>query len=727
MMRGGGSDRRGSPGRKLPRSLRFMLVASLLVPLLFLAAGGWYRHGQMMAAAAAEADRLSAIAREHALKVVETNSLVLDRMEDRIRGRSWAEVEAEAAAHHAWLRALDEEIAQIIALHFLRPDGETVAISLGWPTPPLNVAGRDYFQAMQQGAQGLVFGRPLRSPLSGQVGVVVGRALRGPEGRFDGAVIGAMTASYFETAWRAMDPGHRAAFGLVRADGVTLVSVPARDGVAPPDPAAVLAALRMPAGDGGALGRLDGHDDAFVALRRVGPYPLGITVALDLGQVRAAWWRDLAALALPCLLAAAALSFATLNAIRRWQSEQAVLATLRGEIARREEAEAHLLQSQRLEALGRLTGGVAHDFNNLLTAILGTVQMLEKHLGAAADERARRLLGMARDAVRRGAGLNQSLLAFARRQTLNATAVDANALVEGFAPLVQRALGEAVRLELALAPGLPPCRADAAQLESAILNLAINARDALPRGGTVRLETRQVELDTAHLAGNPDAAPGPFVAIALADEGTGMPPEVRERAFEPFFTTKPVGQGTGLGLSQVFGFVRQLGGHVAIESNPGCGTTVRLFLPVATPAADARPEPAGPGWTEATPGHPGATVLVAEDDARLRAVAVEMLEEGGFRVLAAGDGPEALALLRRGEPVDVLFSDIVMPGGMNGMELAEAARRLRAGLPVLLATGYAGAAGLDAAGFEVLAKPYERAALLRRLAELTAVAERSAA
>jgi two-component system, NtrC family, sensor kinase len=324
--------------------------------------------------------------------------------------------------------------------------------------------------------------------------------------------------------------------------------------------------------------------------------------------------------------------------------------------------------------------------------------------------------------VDRGARLNASLLAFARRQTLHTTSLDANGLVEGFTPLIQRALGESVTLSLVLDPDLPPCRADAAQLESALLNLAINARDAMPRGGTVTLTTRPAWLDADRLEGNGDARPGAYVAIALRDEGEGMPREVRERAFEPFFTTKPVGKGTGLGLSQIFGFMRQLGGHVEIDSTPGQGTVVTLYLPAET-ARQALPPPASPtappvmpdGITAVT----RATVLVVEDDERVREVTAETLRDAGVRVIAVADGQEALALLHRGERFDLLFSDIVMPGGMSGVELALAARRLRPDMPILLATGYAGdAPAVQDHGFEVLPKPYDQAALARRIAAL---------
>jgi len=712
-------------------ALRFMVAASVILPLVFLAGGTWYRRSQMMEQAQGDATRLSALAREHALKVLETNALVLDRLEDRIRGMDWAEIEARGEELYGWMRRLDEEIRQIIALHIVHPNGDAVLLSLAWPAPPLNLTSRGYFRAMVAGETGIVLGDPFISPLTGKMSVVFGRAMRRADGQFGGAVLGALLAEYFEEQWRLMDPGGHASFGLVRlADGLPLASLPASTSApgAVPDPGRAFAALQPSGAELHRTVRFGERDEWLASGSRLGSFPIGITVVVDLDRVHAEWMRAVGSLALCILIALAALGSASWMAIRRWRAEQLALAGLEAEIYRREEAEAGLRQAQRLEAVGQLTGGVAHDFNNLLTAILGTVQLLDRHLGAAADQRTRKLLDMARDAVRRGASLNQSLLAFARRQSLKPADLDANALLEGFAPLVQRAVGEAVTLELYLAAHLPWCRVDASQLEAAILNLAINARDAMPSGGSLRLETRAAWLDAGLLAGNADARPGGFVAIALRDTGTGMLAEVRDRAFEPFFSTKPVGQGTGLGLSQVFGFVRQLGGHVTIESSVGLGTSITLFLPVAAIAArrplQAPPAPvAAQGVLVAR-----ARVLLVEDDARVREVTAEMLREAGFVVVTAADGVQALALLRQGEPVDVLFSDIVMPGGMNGVELAQEARRLRPALPVLLATGYPGQSlDRELHGFEMLAKPYDQALLVRRMAELTAATESAVA
>ena len=719
----------GRPRERLPLSLRFMLLASLVVPLLFLGGAAWYDHRRLVAEAFADVNRLSAVAKEHALKVVETKSLVLDRMEDRVRGLSWAEIEAQGESIQRWMRTMDEGIAQITSLHLARPDGQVVALSIAWPTPPISIADRAYFRRAEAGETALIFSEPLLARLTGVVTFNVVRRRDSADGRFDGAVVGSILPGYFQAQWHAMNPEGKASFALMRTDGQLLVVHPSdgNDLLGPPDAAAVPDAVRNPSNVGPVIEHFGERQEWLTAFRQVGENPLVVSVTLSMDRVRAEWLTNTATTAALCLFAALALGFTTALAIRRWRSEQIVLRKLsenrdelRGEILRREAAEAGLLQAQRLEALGQLTGGVAHDFNNLLTAILGTVHLLERHLGTAADEKVRKYLGMARDAVQRGAKLNSSLLAFARRQKLHTASIDANELVQGFTPLIQRALGEAVSLAVVLDPELPPCRADASQLEAALLNLAINARDALPRGGTVTLTTRPARLDAALLAGNADAKPGSYVAVSLRDDGIGMPAEVRERAFEPFFTTKPQGKGTGLGLSQVFGFIRQLGGHIAIDSTLGEGTVVTLYLPVATEAPAQQPAPSAP-VPEGITAVSRATVLVVEDDERVRDVAAETLRDAGFRVIAAQDALEALALIRRGEQFDVLFSDIVMPGGMNGIELAQAARRLRPRLPVLLATGYAGTvAGSADHGLEVMSKPYDQSILTKRIAELAA-------
>ncbi|NYZ10923.1 response regulator [Azospirillum sp. RWY-5-1] len=386
---------------------------------------------------------------------------------------------------------------------------------------------------------------------------------------------------------------------------------------------------------------------------------------------------------------------------------------LRAEVVERRKTEEQLRHAQKMEAIGQLTGGIAHDFNNLLQAMLGNLDLLKIRLGA--ETRLQRHVDMAITAGERAATLTQRLLAFARRQPLSPQPLDLNALVTTMTGLVRRSVGESIRVELSLADGLGRTLADANQVENALLNLVINARDAMPDGGTLRIETANVALRGGPGQGEAEGvSPGRYVRLRVVDSGTGMPADVRERAFEPFFTTKPIGQGTGLGLSQIYGFARQSGGLATIRSEPGRGTAVSLHLPLVEEDGAAEPGPAEikPEMTAA--GDAG-TILVVEDEALVLMLWVAALESEGHRVLQAPDPPSALETLRSDAAIDLLVSDVGLPG-MTGPELAEEARRLRPGLKVLFVTGYAHHAALDpadfAAGTRMLGKPVALEALL---------------
>lgn len=726
-------------GPKSPWSMRLLLCASLLLPFAFASLFAWQDYRRANAEAEARLERMLSVAQEHALKVVETNALVLDSIASLMQGMTWPEIRLDINRIHAGLLALEERIEQLRLLHIVQPNGNLFAISGSWPTPVVDLSGRDYFRRHASGSASLYFGQPLVGRTSGVRAFTMSRSRVDALGRFDGVVLGSVLPSYFQNHWATLSGVGGGHFTLYRPDGVVLAQYPeAREGQ---DGFPVRAALLDHARHEDRMNQLSLSDadgkEWLAGYRRVGHEELFVSYALPRSAILSSWQRQTVVTFLLASLVATALGLMMWLAWQRWAAEQEALSrlartaeALREQIARREAAEDQLRQAQRLEAVGRLTGGIAHDFNNLLTAILGTVHLLERHLGSAADDRARRLLSAARDAVGRGAKLNASLLAFARRQPLKREALDANALVTGFEPLLQRALGETVALTLRLSEDLPACQADAAQLEAALLNLAINARDAMSGQGEVQLSTRTTWLGEAELANNQDAHPGAYAEITLSDSGTGMPAEVMNRAFEPFFTTKGPGQGTGLGLSQVFGFMRQLGGHVAIRSQPGRGTAVSLYLPLVagvalSPAAELAPGPASGAAVVAVA---SATVLVAEDDAQVREVAAEMLREAGFRVLAAADGRQALALLERGEQVDVLFSDVVMPGGMSGVQLARSARARQPRIGVLLASGYAAPAlGGEAPEFELLAKPYDRDLVVRRISALVGEARRGVA
>jgi signal transduction histidine kinase len=388
-------------------------------------------------------------------------------------------------------------------------------------------------------------------------------------------------------------------------------------------------------------------------------------------------------------------------------------AALLEEIEQREKAEAALRQSQKMEAIGHLTGGIAHDFNNLLQVILGNLERLQRRaLGEMAKPDTARLLESAARSGQRAAMLTQRLLAFSRCQPLAPQSVDPNQLVLGMADLISRSLGEKITLATALTAAPWRMLADANQLENTLLNLAVNARDAMPAGGRLSIETANVHLDPAFLEEqeSEDAVPGDYVMIAVGDTGSGMSREVLAKVFEPFFTTKAPGQGTGLGLSQVYGFVRQSGGLVRIESEPGAGTVVRLYLPRMAKAGE-------PAETIVTPSQlPGArgneTVLLVEDQVDVRATARGILRDLGYRVVEAGSAGEALRILALRPDVNLLLSDIGLPGAIDGHELAEQARMRRPGLQVILMTGYAREPGTTT---ELVVKPFTGADLALRI------------
>ena len=391
------------------------------------------------------------------------------------------------------------------------------------------------------------------------------------------------------------------------------------------------------------------------------------------------------------------------------------------EIAERAKAEEALRQAQKMEAVGQLTGGIAHDFNNLLTVVTGNIDMATRAIEASGnpDPRARRALGSALKGAERAAALTQRLLAFSRRQPLAPKPLDADRLVSGMSDLLNRALGETIRLEIVTSPGLWRVEADPNQLESAILNLAVNARDAMPGGGTLTVETANARLDDAYAAEHAEVAPGQYVVIAVTDTGVGMSKETSARVFEPFFTTKEVGRGTGLGLSQVYGFVKQSGGHVKIYSEEGRGTSVKLYLPRLVSDVQAEEEE-GSGSIELSRAHE--TILVVEDDDDVRAYTVECLRELGYRVIEAHDGPSALRILEREEEaVDLLFTDVVMPE-MTGRELADRARERLPNLKVLYTSGYTRNAivhgGRLDEGVEMISKPFTYASLSEKVADV---------
>ncbi|WP_225148289.1 PAS domain-containing sensor histidine kinase [Bradyrhizobium sp. NBAIM16] len=390
------------------------------------------------------------------------------------------------------------------------------------------------------------------------------------------------------------------------------------------------------------------------------------------------------------------------------------------DLTARKLTEQQLQQAQKMETVGQLSGGIAHDFNNLLTVIIGNAEHLSEQLKARPD------LGRFADDIcqsgERGAELTQRLLAFSRRQLLRPQTIDCRSLLDSMFKLLKRTLREDIEIRTTSGPGTILAFADRAQLESAVLNLALNAQDAMPSGGHLTLATELITIEDDDGAVHREVAPGSYVLIAVTDDGEGMTPEVAARAFEPFFTTKEVGKGSGLGLSMVYGFAKQSGGHVSIYSEAGLGTTARIYLPRASTGRSQADLPDG----EDTAPRGYETVLIVEDDPFVRSSVIRRVEALGYRVVAAVNGKDALQQLQSDPGIDLLFTDIVMPGGMSGWELADQARRVRPGLPVLFTSGYALETlveqGRAQARAVVLTKPYRKVELAQRLRDALAAA-----
>ncbi|RNF30193.1 histidine kinase, partial [Massilia aurea] len=374
-----------------------------------------------------------------------------------------------------------------------------------------------------------------------------------------------------------------------------------------------------------------------------------------------------------------------------------------------------------MEAVGQLTGGLAHDFNNLLAGVAGSLDLVKLRLKQGRMDEIERYVAVAQGATRRAAALTHRLLAFSRRQTLAPRAICVDTMVDGLLDMIRRTVGPGVRVEPDYSGEPWTALVDQSQLENALLNLCINARDAMPEGGRIAIATANRVLDADAARGH-ELPPGDYLVLSVADSGTGMAPGVLAKAFEPFFTTKPLGQGTGLGLSMIYGFAKQSGGQVAIDSQPGQGTTVSIFLPRHRGAADERD--AAPAADAAPPAGQGETILVVDDEPSVRMLVVDVLEELGYTVLEAEDGAGGLALLQSDARIDLVVSDVGLPGMMNGRQMADAARIKRPLLKVLFITGYAETALLDhgqlAPGMSVLTKPFSIDAMAQQVREMVA-------
>jgi signal transduction histidine kinase/ActR/RegA family two-component response regulator len=684
------------------RSGRVLLVLALVMPLVLFLGAAWHDYRAEMRIARERVAVMASTLAEHAETVLHSIDLVLSRIADRARGRSWDELRASKELH-SFLQELRADLPQVESVFLVAPDGFIAASSRAFPVSPFDAREREYFKGAR-GQKGIYISAPFRGQTQGTYAFALRRALFRDDA-FDGVIAVTVYPGYFEALYRATleRPGLSTASLVRHGDGTLLLRYPEVQNAPArlPPGSPVLRAAAGGAERGIFMGpsAVDGRLrlGGFARLRR---FPLLVSYTMDRSVILNAWYTHLAIFAIFAVLVGLALFVTARLTLARAAQQQRDLRLLLEETERRQKAETKLQQSQKMEALGRLTGGVAHDFNNLLAAILGGIELALKHVD---HPRALRLLGMASEAAQRGAKLTSHMLAFSRKRDVALQPVDTNAVLEGMHELLNRTIGGLIRVRYDLAPNAWSILADPVQLEVAVLNLAVNARDAMPLGGDLTLATRNLPSSDPALPA--ELEPGDYVLISVTDSGEGMPEDVQRKAFEPFFTTKGPGKGTGLGLSMVFGLATQIGGTAVIDSTPQRGTTVTLYLRRAAALAGAPLQHAGDAAGMA-PQH--FNILLVDDDAAVRHLAAEMLQEAGNTVIAVENGREALEFLSRGEPIDLLVTDYAMPL-MTGNQLVGEVRKRRAHLPILFITGYMETDALHSwsdLGQGVLRKPF---------------------
>ena len=695
-----------------------LLAATVVVPVFLFVGASWLTYNDVREQAEERMARTLDLLYVNVATTFETGYLVAANVAEIVDDFSNEAIRTNEQRLHDRLRRLVEPLRQIQNVFVIDEQGAPLVSARNFPLPTgLIAADRSYFIAHRDRAERRHISEPMRGRVNDGYFFQYSERRETPDGRFNGVVAVSISPRYFVERFAEAADIDLFTAALVKSDGEVLARYPAE------------AETHRLASDSGFMKAIAASPESgayatpassFDGLRRIVMYrkladlPLYVVHGYGEETVTRTWLRRMASHLVFGLPATIALFILALVASRRAIRQDEALEQLRTEQIRRATAEESLRQSQKMTAVGQLTAGIAHDFNNLLTGIGGAIEMVGRRVPQPTPD-VMRFLDLARTGVSRAASLTQRMLAFARQQPLQIEAIDANRIVTGMSELMRRTLGEKVKIETVLAGGLWRAKADVAQLESAILNLAINARDAMQDGGTLTIETANSYLDDAYAAANAEVVPGQYVMIAVSDTGTGMPPETIARAFEPFFTTKERGQGTGLGLSMSFGYVKQVGGHLKIYSEVGQGTTVKMYLPreMSEAVADVESQPLAP---EAGT---GTVVLVVEDDPIVREFAMAACREIGCVVYQAADGEEALRVLAAHDDIQLLFTDVGLPGGLNGRQIASLATERRPSLKVLFTTGYTANAivhhGVLDAGVNFIGKPFSVSALAAKM------------
>ena len=682
--------------------------------------------------------RLDMVFAEQTGRAVESVDFLLRNAIEALETRR-AATPFDSNAYDDWLRQRIAGVHQLNEIAITDRDGHILYSSRPGPARelPPKVRALVAAEADHTSTAGPLFSEPIRSA-DGRWTALMLRPIKAADGAFEGAAIAFLNLAYFEDFYRAVELNAGGAILLHLRDGTVLARYPHWDAIigqsyADLPPFKDILAHGM-AGTVVMDSPIDGSR-RVLAIRALKAFPLAVNVSVAENRVLAGWRRQTTTFSLVAVVASLAIVGLLLLLAQRSRQIERLLGEYRvakdsaeeahrqviEQMAERERAEAALRQAQRIEAIGQLTGGVAHDFNNLLTVLIGNIDLISR--AASLDPALAQRLSAMRAAAERGAMLTGHLLAFARRQPLSPRAVDVNALIGGMHGLLQSALGPRMQIETRLAPGLGPAMVDPTQFELVILNLVINARDAMPGGGVVTVET--AETHRAPPLRGEEPAEGDYVSVCVRDVGVGMTPEIQARAFEPFFTTKGPGAGSGLGLSQVFGTARQSGGDVRIDSMPGRGTAVTVYLPRA--AAGVVPAIA-PIVESDEQRASEAIILVVDDDEAVRGTTAGVLQDLGYSVVQAGDGETALELLGQSGMIDVLLTDVVM-NGMSGPELAREAQTSQPLLPIVFISGYADPVGVagDRRGYRLIKKPFSPADLRRHIEAALAESRAAAA
>jgi two-component system, NtrC family, sensor kinase len=692
------------------RLLKTMLVASIVIPVAVFSYAGWINYRTVFTQADEELTAWLNVLSQEASGVFQAVDLMFTATNAVLGDLTDEQIKASEQALFLQLGKLEKSVNAVDAILVIDKNGQVLVSSVVFPTPTDRPVGdRDYFKAQVERDAGTFVGATLQPRVRKEpfFGISRRRLLR--DGQFNGIIMVSVAPKIFSDFYRELSGDRTASFALARSDGTILARYPAAEGDTVrfrPDSGFMLGVADHPEGGFITTHSVDDVQRRF-AYRKLGYSDLYVSAALQIDAIYAGWLRLMAShliFGIPATLFLCVLVLLSMRRTRAFYSE----------VERRELAEQALRQSQKMEAVGQLTGGVAHDFNNLLTIIIGNLGIAKR---GVVESRAERALNNALVGAERAAQLTQRLLAFSRRQPLDPRVLDVNKLIVSISDLLVRTLGENTELETIGGAGLWKVEVDASELESTLLNLALNARDAMPEGGKLTIETSNAYLDEGYCRQNEGIAPGQYVLISVTDSGAGMSAETIERAFEPFFTTKEAGKGTGLGLSQAYGFMKQSVGHIKIYSEAGEGTTVKLYLPRRDGDETAISADDHVGSERGN----GETILVVEDDDGVRQYASEILRDLSYQVIEAKDSATALRLLDADKKFDLLLTDVVLPG-KNGRELANEVEARRPGTKIIFMTGYSRNAivhhGRLDRGTELIPKPLIERVLARKIRQV---------